>query len=75
MSKPVRVARSNRLGGDQYSGTNSGSVSPNGVVNTLAHHIARRCAGNAIHSAAQGSRKALAQKSQTYWSTIIARVS
>ena len=42
MSKPVLLARSNTLGGLQYSGTNSGSVKPKGVVNTLAQRIARR---------------------------------
>jgi hypothetical protein len=35
------------LGGLQYSGTNNGSVNPNGVVKTLAHTMARRCAGKA----------------------------
>ena len=38
-------------------------------ASTLAHHIARRCAGKASHSVAQGNRKAPAQASQTYcWS-------
>ena len=47
MSKPVFCARSNRLGGFQYSGTNNGSVSPNGVVKTLAQSMDLRCEGTA----------------------------
>ena len=41
MSNPVRHARSNRLGGHQYSGTNRGSVTANGAVKRLAQTIAR----------------------------------
>jgi len=65
MSKPVRAARSNRLGGLQYSGTNSGSVSPIGMVNTLDHSMARRYRGRPTNSANQGNRNAEAQTSQT----------
>lgn len=52
MSKPVRCARSNRLGGSQYSGTKSGSVRPKGAVNAAAQRMARRWAGNAQYSIA-----------------------
>src|SRR3546814_2768073 len=68
MSNPVVCARSNRLGGFQYSGTKSGSVRPNGVVNRLAHHIVLRCCGNAAYAASHGARNALDQTSQTYCS-------
>ena len=39
MSKPVFKARLNKEGGLQYSGTNKGSVSPNGIVRTLTISI------------------------------------
>ena len=45
--KPVQAvvrilpANSNRLDGFQYSGTNRGSVSPNGAMSKLAHPICR----------------------------------
>src|SRR3546814_7246405 len=68
MSNPVVCAKSNRLGGFQYSGTKSGSVRPNGVVNRLAHHIVLRCCGNAAYAASHGARNALDQTSQTYCS-------
>jgi hypothetical protein len=42
ISNPVRCARSKRLGGFQYRGTKSGSVSPNGIVNALAQSITAR---------------------------------
>ena len=70
MSKPVRFARSKRLGGLQYSGTKSGSVSPNGAVNRLAQIISLRYSGNRQYSSAQGTRNALDHTSQTYWSGI-----
>ena len=65
MSKPVRFARSNKLGGFQYAGTNKNSVRPKGAVNTLAHSMGRRNVGHARNSAAQGSRNALAHMSHT----------
>ncbi len=71
MSNPVVRARSNRLGGLQYSGTKSGSVRPNGVVNRLAHHIALRWRGNAAYATSHGARNALDQTSQTNCSAIM----
>src|SRR5665213_2000071 len=66
MSKPVRCARSNRLGGFQYLGTNASSVKPNGAVSTLAQNIGTRSVGLATNSTPQGTRKELAQMSHTY---------
>ena len=67
MSKPVRCANSNRLGGLQYSGTNTGSVNLNGAMNTLDHRIATRCRGNGAYSGTRGSKNALDQTSHTSW--------
>jgi hypothetical protein len=47
ISKPVLWARSKRLGGFQYAGTNKGSVRPNGIVNRLAHSMGFRWRGKA----------------------------
>jgi len=66
ISKPVRWARSNRLGGFQYSGTNRGSVRPKGAVSTLDQSMRRRSAGRATNSNAQGTKKAADQISQAY---------
>src|SRR5574338_1000266 len=68
ISKPVVRARSNRLGGLQYSGTKSGSVRPNGVVNTLAQSMALRWRGNAAYAASHGTRNTIDQTSHTYCS-------
>jgi hypothetical protein len=67
MSKPVLLARLKRLGGDQYSGTNKGSVNPNGIVAKLASSITRRYAENRQYKNTHGSRNALAHRNQTYW--------
>jgi hypothetical protein len=47
MSKPVLCAKSNKLGGSQYVGTNKGSVRPKGIVNRLAHSMTFRWRGKA----------------------------
>ena len=65
MSKPVRCARSNKLGGFQYLGTNQSSVKPNGAVSALAKSMDPRNVGAATNSAAQGAGKALAHMSHT----------
>src|SRR3989344_2611265 len=39
ISKPVFAAKLNNDGGFQYSGTNNGSVKPNGIVNKLTQNI------------------------------------
>jgi len=44
MSKPVRKAKLNNDGGNQYSGTNNGSVRPRSDVQTLTINISRRSA-------------------------------
>jgi hypothetical protein len=65
MSKPVRCARLNKLGGFQYAGTNTNSVKPSGAVNALAQSMGWRNVGLATNSAVQGSKKTLAHMSQT----------
>jgi hypothetical protein len=62
ISKPVRLARSNRLGGDQYAGTNNGSVRPKGIVSKLARSIKLRCVGKLQCRSAHGMRNALDQR-------------
>ena len=73
ISNPVVCAKSNRLGGFQYSGTNSGSVRPNGIVNRLAHRIALRWLGNALYAASHGTRNTVDHANQAYWSEIMPR--
>ena len=65
MSKPVRCASSNSVGGFQYSGTNKGSVRPSKLVAALTSIIWRRNPICAMYNSAQGTRNALAQKNQT----------
>src|SRR3989338_2354568 len=42
ISNPVRMAKSNKDGGDQYSGTKSGSVNPRSDVHKLTTRISFR---------------------------------
>ncbi len=65
MSKPVRCANSNRLGGFQYSGTKMGSVRPNTAVTRLTRHITGRNRGLVTYSASQGRRNPLDHASHT----------
>jgi hypothetical protein len=43
ISKPVLSAKLNREGGNQYSGTNNGSVKPKGIVIKLILSISFLC--------------------------------
>ena len=65
MSKPVRCARSNKLGGFQYSGTSNRWVKPNGAVSAPAQIMVRRNAAYPTNSAIQIRRKTLAHRTHT----------